>query len=35
MKRKHLLIIMAIAFGSVALSGCYCERWHHHYYHHY
>ncbi len=34
-KKKHLLIILAIAFFGSTLSGCYCARYPHPYHHYY
>jgi len=35
MKKKYLIMVLAIAFAGTTLSGCYYGRWHHpyHYYH--
>ena len=35
MKKKYLLIALTVLMVGFTLSGCYCERYHHHYYEHY
>jgi hypothetical protein len=35
MKKKYLIMVLAIALAGTTLSGCYYGRLHYHPYHHY
>ncbi len=35
MKKKYLLIALSVFTMGIMLSGCYCERYHHHHYSYY